>query len=77
MQEALGAKNLYQGDVDGLDGPATRTAIRAYREKYGLKRGKDELRAVLEHLEFNRQIAAAANTTTGSTGELTDPRPSN
>ncbi len=72
VQEALGAKNLYQGDVDGLDGPATRSAIRAYREKYGLKRGKDDQRTVLEHLEFNRQIAAAANTTTGSTGQLTD-----
>lgn len=70
VQEALSAKNLYEGDVDGLDGPATRTAIRTYVEKHGLPSGKNELRAVLEHMEFNRQIAAAANTTTGSTGEL-------
>ncbi|NNF80903.1 MAG: hypothetical protein HKN05_23015 [Rhizobiales bacterium] len=71
VQQALGAQNLYAGDVDGLDGPATRTAIQAYREKYGLSEGKDELRAVLEHLEYQRQIAAAVKTSTDSTSELT------
>lgn len=72
VQEALGAQNLYEGDLDGLNGPATRSAIQAYRDKHGLKSGEDELRAVLEHLEYNRQIAAAAQAaaTTGSTGEL-------
>lgn len=70
VQEALSAKNLYDGDVDGLDGPATRTAVKAYREKYGLTSGKDELRAVLEHLEFNRQIAAAAKTAAETSRQL-------
>ncbi len=71
VQEALGAQNLYEGDLDGLNGPATRSAVQAYRDRYGLKSGKDELRAVLEHLEYNRQIAEATRaTTTGSTGEL-------
>ena len=71
VQEALGAQNLYAGEVDGLDGPATRSAVQAYRDKYGLAKGKDELRAVLEHMEFQRQVAAAANTVTEKTGQLT------
>ena len=72
VQEALGAQKLYEGEVDGLNGPATRSAVQAYSDKYGLKERKDEIRAVLEHLEYNRQIAEASKAaTTGSTTQLT------
>ncbi|MEM8687881.1 MAG: peptidoglycan-binding domain-containing protein [Pseudomonadota bacterium] len=71
VQEALGAKNIYGGEVDGLNGPATRSAVQTYREKYGLQGGEDGIAAVLEHLEYHRQIAEAAKAaTTGSTSQL-------
>ncbi len=71
VQEALEAKNIYSGEVDGLNGPATRSAVQTYREKYGLQGGKDGIAAVLEHLEYHRQIAEAAKAaTTGSTSQL-------
>ena len=36
VQRILSGLNLYSGDVDGLTGPQTRTAIEAYRKMVGL-----------------------------------------
>jgi murein DD-endopeptidase MepM/ murein hydrolase activator NlpD len=36
VQVALRAKHLYRGTVDGLEGPATRSAIAAFRKRSGL-----------------------------------------
>lgn len=36
VQHILAGLNLYEGDVDGLNGPQTRSAIESYRRKVGL-----------------------------------------
>lgn len=37
VQAALKGLNLYVGEVDGLKGPGTEKAVRAYQEKFGLQ----------------------------------------
>src|SRR3954447_24019892 len=36
LQVALYARGTYGGDVDGIDGPATRTAVRRFQRRHGL-----------------------------------------
>ena len=36
LQQKLHAKGLYQGKVDGIDGPKTQAALRQYQGKNGL-----------------------------------------
>src|SRR3954447_4737857 len=36
LQVALYARGTYGGDVDGIDGPATRTAVRRFQRRRGL-----------------------------------------
>jgi peptidoglycan hydrolase-like protein with peptidoglycan-binding domain len=37
LQFALAARGLYRGPIDGIEGPATRRAVRALQEAHGLR----------------------------------------
>ena len=60
VQSILKDLNFYGGTVDGLNGPATRTAIQAYQKKVGLAATGEIDRSLLEQL-------GAAETTAGIT----------
>ncbi|MEM7426899.1 MAG: peptidoglycan-binding domain-containing protein [Pseudomonadota bacterium] len=64
IQKTLKDQGLYASKVDGVSGPATETAIRAYARENGIA-GKGDLRqAVLEHIQYNRQLRDAIKITT-------------
>lgn len=50
VQSVLKSLNFYAGDVDGLKGPATERAIRAYQEKTGLEPTGQIDQPLLQHL---------------------------
>src|SRR3954454_21915835 len=67
VQSLLAKLGLYQGPVDGLTGPATRSAIAGYRAKIGLTPGGDIDAALLAEL--------AAQPSTAAVGPLPLPVP--
>ena len=50
VQAILQSMNLYDGDVDGIDGPNTRKAIEAYRKTMGMEVSGEIDDALLEQL---------------------------
>jgi len=62
VQAVLKSMNLYEGEVDGLNGPNTRNAIAAYRKTLGLPVSGEIDEALLEQL-------GAGDTTAGITPE--------
>ena len=50
VQEKLGELNYYSGQIDGLAGPETRAAIKAYRTRTGIGGGDRPSTALLEAL---------------------------
>ena len=50
VQAILQSMNLYDGDVDGIDGPNTRKAIEAYRKTMGMEISGEIDDALLEQL---------------------------
>jgi peptidoglycan hydrolase-like protein with peptidoglycan-binding domain len=62
VQAVLKSMNLYEGEVDGLNGPNTRSAIAAYRKTIGLAVSGEIDEALLEQL-------GAGETTAGITPE--------
>ncbi len=50
LQSAMRSKGLYQGDVDGVFGPQTANAIRAYQKRRGLEATGEPTDALLVHL---------------------------
>ena len=57
VQGILADLNIYQGDVDGLTGPQTRTAIEAYRKIVGLTVSTDIDDQLLTQLGARNRIA--------------------
>lgn len=57
VQGILAGLNLYQGEVDGLTGPQTRTAIEAYRKIVGLAVSTDIDDQLLSQLGARSRIA--------------------
>jgi peptidoglycan hydrolase-like protein with peptidoglycan-binding domain len=62
VQAVLKSMSLYEGEVDGLNGPNTRTAIAAYRKTIGMPVSGEIDEALLEQL-------GARETTAGITPE--------
>ncbi len=60
IQLLLNKRGLYNGKIDGVTGPATRSAMAAYRKKNGIIKNDNEEQAILDHIRFTRQISAAA-----------------
>lgn len=60
VQGILADLNLYQGDVDGLTGPQTRTAIEAYRKIVGLTVSTDIDDQLLSQLGARSRVASKA-----------------
>ena len=59
IQRDLTSMAMYDGDIDGLNGPRTRAAIINYEKKYELPaRGLPSSR-LLEHIRFNKRILEA------------------
>jgi len=58
VQSILQSMNLYDGDVDGINGPNTRKAVEAYRKTIGMQVSGEIDDALLEQL-------GAADTTAG------------
>lgn len=60
VQQVLHDLGLYQGPVDGLTGPQTRTAVQNYRRIVGLPAGSDIDDALLVQLGLKRPAAEAS-----------------
>lgn len=60
VQQVLNGLGLYQGPVDGLTGPQTRSAVENYRRIVGLSPGSDIDDALL--LQLGLQKASASST---------------
>lgn len=58
VQQVLNDLGLYQGPVDGLTGPQTRTAIENYRRIVGLSSGSDVDGALLRQLGLQAETPA-------------------
>lgn len=56
VQRILAGLNIYQGDVDGLTGPQTRSAIEAYRKIVGLTVSTDIDDQLLAQLGARKRI---------------------
>ena len=62
IQSDLASIGMYDGEIDGLNGPRTRAAIMNYEKKYELTpRGLPSSR-LLEHIRFNKRILEAVKT---------------
>jgi peptidoglycan hydrolase-like protein with peptidoglycan-binding domain len=70
VQRELQAAGFYRGAVDGVVGRKTRDAITAYQRSNGLDVTGQPSQALVEHIRYTRQIAAA----TLFTGSV-DPAP--
>ena len=53
IQIALARAGLYRGPADGISGPQTRAAIRAYEKQQGLPVNGRATPALLEHMRQN------------------------
>ena len=62
VQRVLAGLNLYEGDVDGLNGPQTRGAIEAYRKMVGLEISAAIDTPLLTQLGVGGQEAATRGT---------------
>ena len=59
IQRDLASMSMYDGEIDGLNGPQTRAAIINYEKKYEMTaRGLASSR-LLEHIRFNKRILEA------------------
>lgn len=62
VQQVLNGLGLYQGRVDGLTGPQTRSAVENYRRIVGLSPGSDVDEALLIQLGLRKPSAAQTQT---------------
>src|SRR5690606_39817695 len=62
VQQVLNGLGLYQGPVDGLTGPQTRSAVENYRRIVGLSPGSDIDDALLVQLGLRKPSAAQTQT---------------
>jgi peptidoglycan hydrolase-like protein with peptidoglycan-binding domain len=66
VQAILKSMNLYDGAVDGLNGPATRNAIAAYRKTLGMEASGDIDQSLLELLAVDDTTAGIKPKPSGS-----------
>lgn len=66
IQVNLKELGLYSGTVDGLDGPATHSAVIDYQKRHGLSQTGKSDNGLLSHIQFTGKISDAAKYT-GST----------
>ncbi len=59
VQEELQRKGYYKGDVDGVLGTGTRSAVKAYQRQAGLPPTGEVSQLLLDHLRFARPQQAA------------------
>ena len=64
IQKTLKDQGFYGSTVDGVTGPATQSAIRAYAKENGIAGKADLQQAVLEHIQYTRQLRDAIKITT-------------
>lgn len=78
LQQALKDRGLYQGAVDGIAGPATQDAIRAFEKQVGLVptgEPSERLLAALKALAARTRQSALAPGTQGASGSEADAAP--
>lgn len=68
IQRDLAALDIYDGPMDGLEGPKTREAIEAYQRDQGIAATGEATAELREHIRFNLQVLKAARFT-DSTGD--------
>lgn len=75
VQALLAELRLYEGEVDGLDGPQTRGAVDAYQARVGLERTGRIDEALLAELGIATQVAARPAPTDAMTTASAAPPP--
>ena len=70
IQEALAARGYRPGPADGVMGPGTAAAIRAYERDAGLAVGGRATTELLDHLKFARPKAAPRSTASALVREV-------
>ncbi len=72
IQKNLKDQGFYSSKVDGVSGPATEAAIRAYAKENGIAGTANLRQKVLEHIQYNRRLRDAIRITTpAKTGGVT------
>ncbi|MGI9482325.1 MAG: peptidoglycan-binding domain-containing protein [Hyphomicrobiales bacterium] len=66
IQSALQRMEIYTDEVDGLSGPVTRKAVRAYQTRFGLPQTGKADEELLAHILYNEKLEQAVRYT-GST----------
>jgi peptidoglycan hydrolase-like protein with peptidoglycan-binding domain len=74
VQEALHTQNLYNGPIDGIIGPRTRSALLAYQHLEGLAPTGTSDTATIASLAAAARIPSSEST--GTTGSSTPSEPS-
>ena len=64
IQKTLKDQGFYGSTVDGVTGPATQAAMKSYARENGLSGKANLQQAVLEHIQYNRQLREAIKITT-------------
>ncbi len=64
IQKTLKDQGFYGSTVDGVSGPATEAAMTAYAKENGIARKGNLREAVLDHIQYNRQLRDAIKITT-------------
>ncbi len=70
MQRALAARNLYQGSIDGVDGPKTQAALRNFQTQRGMPATGVLTAPTAEALGLEPQRQAVAGTDAPPTGHV-------
>lgn len=63
IQQQLADLGHYDGEVDGLSGPRTQDAIKAYQRAHDLQADGEATGALLDRIRLNRRIAEIAKPT--------------
>ena len=76
-QAQLRDQGLYNGQIDGIAGPQTRSAVRAYQKREGLRQTARLDRETVQHMNLTASGPVQPNTASGSSAPQENLGPAN
>ncbi len=76
-QTQLKDQGLYNGQIDGIAGPQTRRAVRAYQKREGLRQTARLDRETVQHMNITASAPVSSNAASGSSAPQENATPDN
>lgn len=76
-QTQLKDQGLYNGQIDGIAGPQTRAAVRAYQKREGLRQTAQLDRETVQHMNLTASAPVPADAASGSSAPQGNAIPDN